>query len=78
MDFLELADMKLPEGGRMRLALEDVPPESMKRLDEFFEILADLVDRDDRTLGELEIQEPEEDCPFLKAVKDAQGESGNQ
>jgi hypothetical protein len=56
-------------GGRMRLLLQDVPPEDMKRLGELFEILGDLVSPVEQTQGRLWITDPQDDCPLVQALK---------
>jgi len=43
IDSLDLAEMELPKGGTLRIALSDTPPESMKDLGELFETVAGLV-----------------------------------
>lgn len=66
---LELDNLRLPGNARLRLILDDAPPETMKQLGELFEVLAGLVDADEQTSALLEIDDPEHDCPFLQAVK---------
>jgi hypothetical protein len=65
---LELTDLHLKGGGRLRLVFDDVPPESMKQLGELFETLDACSSADDDTTALLEVEKPEYDCPFLKAV----------
>lgn len=65
---LELSDLRLPGGARLRLILDDASPETMKQLGELFEVLAGLVEADERTAALLEVDDPERDCPFLQAV----------
>ena len=69
IDQLDLIDLKLPHGGRIRIELSDATPESMRALDEFFEVLASVVGRDDSTEVFLEIKEPAEDCLLMKELK---------
>ncbi|MDK2816300.1 MAG: hypothetical protein PWR22_929 [Moorella sp. (in: firmicutes)] len=66
---LELTDLELPEGGLMRIELTDVTPGSMKALGELFEVLAGAVAKGERTEAFLEIENPDEDCPFIKELK---------
>ena len=47
IDYLELVDLCLPGGGLLTLRLEEVPPESMKTLDELFEVLDGLIDKEE-------------------------------
>jgi len=72
VDILELSDLVLPHGGHLRLQLTDVPPESMKALGELFEVLATVTRKGDRTEAFLEINEPDENCPFIKALRNQQ------
>ena len=65
---LELNDLRLPGGARLRLVLDDAPPETMKQLSELFEVLAGLVTADDQSSARLEVDEPDRNCPFLQAV----------
>lgn len=65
---LELWDLKLPSGGFMRLDLSDVTPASMQALGEFFEVLATVVSKDERTGAFLEIENPDDGCPFIKEL----------
>jgi hypothetical protein len=69
LDILDLAELRLPGGGRMRLLLQDVPPEDIKRLGELFEILGDLVSAVDQTQARIRITDPQDDCPFVQALK---------
>ena len=68
IDDLDLTDLELPNGGRLRIGLTAAPPESVKDLGELFEVVAGLVKLGTTTEGYLEIRDPQEDCPFLKAL----------
>jgi len=68
-DILDLVELHLPAGGRMRLLLQDVPAEDMKRLGELFEVLGDLVSPSDQTQGRIRITDPQEDCPMVQELK---------
>ncbi len=69
IDLLDITDLKLPLGGRMRIELTDATPESMKALDEFFEIIAHVAERDDDTEAFLEIKEPDNECLLIKELQ---------
>ncbi len=69
IDLLDIYDLKLPHGGKLRLTLENAGPETMKDLDEFFDVLANVVEKDDATGADLTIEEPKEDCLLLKELK---------
>lgn len=66
---LNLGDLDLPAGGKLRIELTDATPESMKLLDEFFEILADQVRPSADTFAELEIDEPADGCALIEQLK---------
>lgn len=66
---LDFSDLELPEGGRLRLSLEEAPPESMKRLGELFEVLGTVIKQTDDSSVFLEIEEPDEACPFVREVR---------
>lgn len=66
---LDLVDLDIPGGGRLRLTLEDVPPDAMKRLGELFEVLATVIQAGPNTEGYVEIRDPDEQCPLLQALR---------
>lgn len=66
---LNLGDLDLPAGGKLRLELTGATPESLKLLDEFFEILADQVSETADTYVELEIDQPAEGCALIEQLK---------
>ena len=59
---LDLWDSEVQGGGRLRLTLEGVPPEAMKRLGELFEVLATVVKQDGAADVELEVDNPDDQC----------------
>jgi hypothetical protein len=66
---LELSDLELPDGGRLQITLEDVPPQSMKKLNELFQILSNVARQGDQTGVSLVIEEPDENCAFVRAIR---------
>jgi hypothetical protein len=66
---LDFSDLELPAGGRLRLSIEEVPPESMKKLGELFEVLSGVIRRGNDTAVFLEIDNPNDDCLFVRTVK---------
>jgi len=66
---LDLWDLEVQGGGRLRLTLEGVPPEGMKRLGELFEVLATVVKQDGAADVELEVDNPDDQCVFLQALR---------
>lgn len=75
IDNLDLTDLILPKGGRLRISLSDVPPDSVKDLSELFEVIAGLVKTGENTEAYLDITNPQDDCPFMKVLrKDSTGQ----
>jgi hypothetical protein len=68
---LDLVDLEIPGGGRLRLSLEGVPPTSMKRLGELFETLATVINAGAASEADLEISDPDEQCLFMQALRQA-------
>ena len=65
---LDLVDLELNNGGKMRISLEGAPPAAMKGLAEFFEILNGVVTKGASTEVFLEINDPEESCLLVKEL----------
>ena len=72
IDQLDLVDMDLPRGGKLRLAVTGAPPDSMKDLGELFEVLSNLVRTADATEAYLDIHDPQPDCPFVEKLQKEQ------
>jgi hypothetical protein len=68
---LDLVDLEIPGGGRLRLSLESVPAASMKRLGELFETLATVINAGTASEADLEISDPDEQCLFMQALRRA-------
>lgn len=62
---LDIVELKLPRGGTLTLNLSAATPESLQLLDELFEVLDSVVEKDDRTEIYLEITRPENDCALI-------------
>jgi hypothetical protein len=69
LNYLDIVDLELPAGGKLRLSLENLTPEGMKQLEELFEVLGGLVKLGDTTMASLAIPDPDETCPFLQELK---------
>jgi len=69
ISYLEFVDLQLPDGGTLTLRLNDVPPGSMKALGELFEILDGIVKPGENTEAYLEVDQPDESCPFIQELK---------
>ena len=66
---MDLSDLNIEGGGRLRISLEDASPEVMKLLGELFEVLATVVQQDENTAGYLEIIDPDDQCLFIQELK---------
>ncbi len=69
---LEMVDLNLPDGGRLHLTLENVPPQGMKRLDEFLEMLGEIIIQGENSEVDLEIEEPDERCLLIRKLRGAE------
>jgi len=69
IDELDLSGLELPNGGTIRIELAKVPPESVKRLGELFEVLTDIVQEGNETEVYLRVLDPDDTCPFIKELK---------
>jgi hypothetical protein len=69
IDELDLADLEIEGGGRLRLSLQDATPAAMKRLGELFEVLAGVVKPGKDTIVEFEVSEPDDNCLLIKTLK---------
>ena len=70
---LDLLDLEVRGGGRLRVSLQDVPPEAMKQLGEFFETLATVIQAGDAAEADLEIDDPDDQCLLIQALKPQDG-----
>ena len=69
LDTLDLIDLELPHGGTLRISLMDASPESVRKLGEFFEVVAGVVSVGDQTDAYLDIRKPDENCPLVQEIK---------
>lgn len=69
IDSLEMVDLELPNGGNATISLENVSPEDVESLDEFFEIIGDVLKKGEHTEIDLEITEPEEGCSLIEELE---------
>jgi hypothetical protein len=66
---LDLAGLEVEGGGRLRLSVEHATPAAMKRLGELLEVLATVAKPGQDTIVELDIAEPDDNDPLIKALK---------
>ena len=69
IDSLDITDMKLPGGAKLRISVDNASADDIKRLDEFFQAFCDAAKVSDETECDLRINNPEEDCAFLMELK---------
>ena len=67
---MDISDLKLPGGGTIRVAVENASPSDIKKLDEFFQCLCDVSKVTEDTEAELIIENPDDKCQLIKALKD--------
>lgn len=70
IESLDISDLNLPGGGTLRVAVENASPSDIKRLDEFFQILCEVSKVTEGTEAELVIENPDDKCSFIKALKE--------
>ena len=70
IESLDMSDLNLPGGGTLRVAVENASPSDIKRLDEFFQILCEVSKVTEGTEAELVIENPDDKCSFIKALKE--------
>ena len=70
---LDLVDLEVRGGGRLRVSLENVPPEAMQQLGEFFETLATIIQPGNTAEAYLEIADPDDQCLLIQALKPQEG-----
>ncbi|MCF7668420.1 MAG: DUF499 domain-containing protein [Verrucomicrobia bacterium] len=78
VDMLDIIDMELPNGGTLRIVVENATPESMKDLGELFEVIHGSVKSGDDTLCDLNIDHPEPGCTFADELKQIQNNQKHQ
>jgi len=69
IDLLQIGELVLPGGGTLRLDIVGATPETMKQLDEFFEVLADKVEAGPDTYATVEINDPAPGCALVEKLR---------
>jgi hypothetical protein len=67
---LDIAELDVEGGGRLRIAVQDASPAAMRRLGELFEVLGDVGQWGTDTIVDFEVAEPDENCRLIKALKE--------
>ena len=70
IDSLDISDLQLPDGGTIRVAVENASPSDIRKLDEFFQVLCEISKVSEETEAELVIENPDDNCQFVKALKE--------
>ncbi|MBF0103225.1 MAG: AAA family ATPase, partial [Desulfobacterales bacterium] len=69
IDSLELIDMDLPHGGKLKITISDASPESMKNLAELFEVVSGITKISEETHAYLDISQPQNNCLFIRELQ---------
>ena len=66
---LDISDLALGAESTIRISIENASPADIKKLDELLQILHDITKVTDDTEAELVIEDPDDNCEFIKALK---------
>ncbi|MBW1961245.1 MAG: DUF499 domain-containing protein [Deltaproteobacteria bacterium] len=69
IDLLHVTDLGLPSGGFLSISLTDLSPDTLKDAGELFEVVDTLAQPGDKTEVFLEINDPQQDCPFVQELQ---------
>ena len=69
IDSMDISDLQLPGGGTIRVVIDNAGPSDIKKLDELFQSLCEVSKVTDDTEAELIIENPDDNCQFVKALK---------
>ena len=72
---LAIDDILLPGGGVLGVRLYNATPQTMKALDEFFQVLGLIIQRADVRDGLIRIDNPDEACPLMREFQQVRRES---
>ena len=67
---IDISDLALGSESTIRLSIENASPADIKKLDELLQILHDITKVTDDTEAELIIEDPDDNCQFVKALKE--------
>ena len=70
VDELDISDLRLLSGATMRVSIEGATAADMKRLDEFFQELANVAKFTDQTQADISIRHPAENCALVRKLKE--------
>ena len=70
VDELDISDLRLlSSNATIRVQIEGATAADMKRLDEFFQELANVARFTDRTEADIQIRHPQENCALINELK---------
>jgi len=69
VDDLYISDLRLLSGATIAVHIEGATAQDMRRLDEFFQDLANVAKFTDRTEADIHIRHPQENCALVKELK---------
>lgn len=70
VDELDISELRLLSGATIRVQIEGATAADMKRLDEFFQELANVTKFTDNTEADIRISHPEDNCALVKKLKE--------
>lgn len=70
IDTLDITELQLPSGAKLRLLIEGAEAKDMKQLDEFFQVFAEAVKVSAETDIELVIENPNDEDALVKELKE--------
>lgn len=69
IDSLDITDLQLPSGAKLRLQIDGAEAKDIKQLDEFFQVFAEAVKVSAETDIELVIENPNDEDALVKELK---------
>ena len=70
VDELDISELKLLSGATIRVQIEGATAADMKRLDEFFQELANVAKFTEHTEADIRISHPDDNCTLVKKLKE--------
>ena len=66
---LDISDLLLADGGRIRFSMDEISPKDVKNIDELLLDITNSASVDDKTDGYIRIDRPEEDCALAEELR---------
>ena len=70
VDELDISELKLLSGATIRVQIEGATAADLKRLDEFFQELANVAKFTENTEADIRISHPDDNCALVKKLKE--------